>query len=155
MKAELYNITSGSFGAIASAFVIESLEHMIVWIVVMFAVVFADLITGLMKCYKTKQKIRPSRAFRDTIAKAVSYFAAVVSFCMIDVANGGGGSLEKWCCGFLIVIELISIAGNLLKANGYNFDVNKAIEVILSKKLDCAKEDVEGVITKEERGKRK
>lgn len=124
---------------------------MIIWLIVMFAVVFADLITGLMRCYKTREKIRPSRAMRDTISKGVSYFAFVVAACMIDVANGGEGNLEKWCCGFAIVVEAISIAGNVLKSHGYNLDVNKMIALIISKKVEIAKEDAEGIITKDEK----
>lgn len=148
--SQIHNATGGSFGAIASAFVQESLQHMIIWLMVMFAVVLADLITGLMRCYKRNEKIRPSRACRDTISKAVSYFAFVVCACMIDVANGGDGNLEKYCCAFVIVIEAVSIAGNILKSHGYNLDPNKAIALIVSKKMDCAKEDVEEIITKEE-----
>ena len=56
----IYQSTAGGFGAIASAFVIESLQHMIVWLIVMFAVILADLVSGLMKSYKLCQKIRPS-----------------------------------------------------------------------------------------------
>ena len=145
----LYQSTSGSFGAIASAFVIESLQHMIVWLIVMFAVILADLISGLMKCYKLQQKIRPSRACRNTITKAVSYFAFVVAACMIDIAIEGEGSIERYCCAFVIVIEAISIGGNILRSSGYNLDANKLIELIVSRKLECDKSDVEGIIIKQ------
>lgn len=149
----IYQSTAGGFGAIASAFVIESLQHMIVWLIVMFAVILADLVSGLMKSYKLRQKIRPSRACRDTITKAVSYFAFVVCACMIDVANGGCGSTERYCCLFVIIVEGISIIGNILKSHGYELNAVKLIELFISKKLESARDEVEGIVTKTEEAK--
>lgn len=152
---QYYTTTSGGFGAIASSFVIESLQHMITWLIVMTAVIFADLVTGVFKSYRLKQKVRPSRAMRDTISKLVTYFAFVVCACMVGVATEGDGDLEKYCCLFVIMIEGISIGGNILRFNGYDLDFNKTLALFLSKRMDCDKADIEGLIVKVDNKKRK
>lgn len=143
---KIYQNTSGGFGAIASAFVIESLQHMISWLIVMFALILADLLSGLFKSYKIGEKIRPSRMLRDTIAKAVTYFAFVVCACMVGVATEGDGNLEKYCCLFVILIEGLSICGNILRFNGYILDFNKTIAFIISKKFECDKEEIQELV---------
>lgn len=144
--ASIYHTTSGSFGALASAFIVESLGAMIPWLIVMFCVVIADLVSGLFKSYKIREKIRLSRAIRDTMAKIVTYFAVVVCACFTTVAAGGDGDIEKYVCLLVILIEAISILGNILKFHGYDLDFNKVVSLIIAKKFDVAKEDVEDTI---------
>lgn len=146
--ASIYYSTSGSFGALASAFIVESLQHMISWLLVMLFVVFADLVSGLVKSYRTNEKIRLSRAIRDTLAKLVTYFAVVVCACFTGIAAGGDGDIEKYACLLVVLIEAISIFGNILKVHGYDLDFNKVVSLIVAKKIDVAREEIEDVITK-------
>lgn len=150
MTTQTYNSISGSFGALASAFVIESLQHMIIWIMVMAAVVFADLVTGIAKCLKIKTKIRFSKAVRDTMGKFCTYFAVVVCTCMTQVASQSELEIEKGVCLLIIFIEAVSILGNILKMKGYSLDFGKAVALIISKKFELEKDDVNEVITKDE-----
>lgn len=145
---EVYNQVSGSFGALAAMFVTQSLEVLIPWIITMGAVVIADLVSGTMKCYKLKIKIRPSKFLRDSLAKFLTYFSAVVASCMIQVASNND-DIAYYSIIFCIGIELFSIAGNILKMKGYNLDFNKAVSLILSQKFDVMKEDVAECIEKD------
>lgn len=150
MSANVYNTVGGGFGAIASAFVIESLQHMLVWLIVMTAVVVCDLVTGLAKCIKSGTQIRFSRAIRETMAKFCTYYACVVAVAMTQVASGTEWEIEKYTCMFIIVIEASSVAGNILKMKGYDIDFNKIFTAVVARKLEVDKEDLEGVITKSE-----
>lgn len=145
---EVYTHVSGGFGALASAFVMESLEVLIPWIIAMAAVVFADLISGTMKCLKLKIKIRISKFLRDSTSKFLTYFSAVVASCMIQVASGND-NIAYYSIIFCIGIELISIGGNILKMKGYNLDFNKVVSLIISKRFDVVRDDVEDCITKD------
>lgn len=151
MSTETYYNVSGGFGAIAAAFVLESLERILVWLMVMTAVIICDLISGMSKSYRTKVKIRFSKACRDSMAKFATYFSCVVCACMIQVAAQTEWSIEKWVCGFVIFVELTSIAGNILKYHGYNLNLEKLVGVVLKKTSDIDMEDSQGIITKEQK----
>ena len=49
MKEAIVHTTTGGFAAIASAFVIESLQNMIPWLIVSCAVILCDLAFGVRK----------------------------------------------------------------------------------------------------------
>ena len=153
MSNEAYYNVSGGFGAIASAFIIESLEQMLVWLMVMTAVIFCDLISGLSKSYKLRVKIRFSKACRDSMAKFATYFSCVVCACMVQVAAQTDWNINKWCCGFIIFIELSSVAGNILKYHGYDLNMEKLVGVVLKKTQDIDMSDSEGIITKSKKRK--
>ena len=52
----------GGFSVIVSGFIAESLEHMIPWIIVSFAVVICDLAFGIRKSLLMGEKVRFSSA---------------------------------------------------------------------------------------------
>lgn len=149
MTSSMYNSVGGSFGAIASAFVVESLEHMIGWLIALTAVVFCDLIAGISRLLKQKQKVRFSKACRDTLAKFTTYFAVVVCFAFIEVAAQTDTPIEKYACMFVIFVESCSIASNILKYHGYQLDMNRLFSIILKKKFDVETEDGNGIIVKD------
>lgn len=151
MTAQTYNGIGGGFGALASAFVIESLEHMVVWLIVMAVVVFTDLVTGISKAVKLREKIRFSKAVRDSMGKFCTYFAVVVCACMIQVASQYDYEFDKYVCLVVIIIESISIFGNICKINGYMFDGIKLVQVIAAKRLELDRKDLDGVIRKEKK----
>ena len=78
----------GGFAMIASSFIIESLEHMIPWLVATAAVVICDLFFGIKKAMAMNEEIRFSRAIRRTMGKMVTYFAFVCMVVMVDIASG-------------------------------------------------------------------
>ena len=81
----------GGFSVIASGFIMESLEHMIPWLIVSFSVVVCDLAFGIRKSLLMKEEVRFSSAIRRTMGKMVTYFAFVCMVVMINIASG-----SKW-----------------------------------------------------------
>lgn len=148
MNNAYYRFSEG-FGAIAAAFVHDSLAAMIPWIIAMGAVVTLDLISGLGKCLKLKIEIKPSKFARDTIAKFTTYFGFVVASCMIQIAAETEYDIAKKCCLAVIAIEGVSIFGNILKMKGYTLNFNKAVEVIAEKVFRTERASLEGIITKD------
>ncbi len=140
--------SSGTFGAIASAFVIESLEHLLPWLMVMAAIILCDLFSGLARCVKLGVKVRFSKAVRDTFAKSIVYFAFCVSVAMVDVASGGEYGIDKWACLIICFIEGASMISNIMRWHGYDLNFNKLIGVILKKHADIDLEDSDGIIKK-------
>lgn len=146
--SEGYTIASGGFGAMWSAFVLESLSHMTSWLTVMVAIVFCDLVCGISKSVKLGYKVRFSKAVRDTISKTIVYFSAVVAACMVEVADGSGWGIDKWCCLIVCFIEAASIVSNILQMKGYDIDFNKLVGVMLKKHADIEMEDSDGLLVK-------
>lgn len=137
--------STGTFSAIASAFVLQSMQNIIVWMFVMIAFIFCDLFAAIWKCYKVEEKIRLSKATRDTMAKIVIYNAFVVSMCFTSVASEMP-EISRNACLLVCLIEFVSIMGNILKTHGIHVSLNDVLKLFLSKKLDVAKEELEDVI---------
>ena len=87
MKEAIVHTTTGGFAAIATAFVAESLQNMIPWLIVTCSVILCDLLFGVRKSMLMGEKVRFSRAIRATMGKMVTYFAFVCMVCMISVAS--------------------------------------------------------------------
>lgn len=144
----IYSITSKAFGVIAGGFIIDSLEDIIMWLIVMFSVVLCDLITGVRKSLSLKEKVRFSRAWRATMGKMVTYFSFVVMAVFIDRATDEAYSIDKWSILFVCFIEVCSIIANILKPKGYNFNLIAALSVFAKKVFSIDKEDSKEIITK-------
>lgn len=138
----------GGFASLASTFVIESLEHMIPWIIVTCAVILCDLVTGIRKSYLLGDKVRFSRALRATMGKMVTYFAFVVMVCMISVASGNSWKIDIYSCLLVCLIEGVSIIGNILKPKGYSVDMNKVLNLFGRKALKI-EENISDCVTKD------
>lgn len=145
MTKNVYYQVSGGFGAIASAFVYESLESIIPWLLAMFFVILCDLFAGVWCCLRTGVKLRFSKGCRDTIAKSLTYFAAVVASCMIENASGTGIPIAKCVLLFVCFIELCSVISNILRPKGYRLDLGKALKALF-KKINL---DVDNVIVED------
>lgn len=139
----------GGFGAIASAFVVESLEHMIPWLIATCAVIVCDLACGIRCSLIMGEHVRFSRAVRLTMGKMVIYYAFVVMVCMVCVAAGGDTKIDVYACLLVCFIEGCSIFSNIMKPKGYDFNVIKAIGIFGKKVLRVDKEDLDGIITKD------
>ena len=117
------NTIQGSFAGIASAFITQTLEHMIPWLMVSAAVILCDLAFGVRKSLIMGEEVRFSRAVRNTMGKMVTYFAFVCMVCMICVASGQKYQIDVWACLLVCFIEGCSIIGNILKPKGINFNL--------------------------------
>ena len=126
----LNNTVQGSFAGIASAFIGQTLSHMIPWIMVTAAVILCDLAFGVRKSLIMGDEVRFSRAVRNTMGKMVTYFAFVCMVCMICVASGEQYGIDKWSCLLVCFIEGCSIIGNILKPKGINFNLLGALNEV-------------------------
>ena len=114
------------------AFLDETIRLMIPWLVVMFVTVMADLAAGLWKAIRLEIPIRFSKACRETMGKLVVYFTFTLMACCIDVASNSEFRWAKWLCLFVILIEIGSIVGNILKPRGINLSLNAWIKAIMT-----------------------
>ena len=145
----------GGFASIATAFVMESLEHMIPWLMVMFMVILTDLAFGVRKSMAMHEKVRFSRAVRCTMGKMVTYFAFVCMVCMMNVAMGGGMKIDMYSCLLVCFIEGCSIIGNILKPKGVDLNFVGMLRVMASKATKVDKKDMEGIITEHKKRRQK
>lgn len=140
----------GGFSMIASSFIVESLNHMVSWLIVSCAVILCDLAFGVRKSFLMGEKVRFSHAIRATMGKMVTYFAFVCMVCMINVAAGNEYSIDRWSCLLVCFIEGCSIIGNILKPKGIDLDWIAAISVLFKKVFSVDKEDIKEVFKEEE-----
>lgn len=139
----------GSFASVASAFVMESLQHMIPWLIVSFFVIVTDLAFGVRKSILMGETVRFSRAIRCTMGKMITYFAFVVMVCMISVATGHDWQIDVYACLLVCFIEGCSIIGNILKPKGIRIDMIGALRVLAKKAADVNDEDVKCILKEE------
>lgn len=139
----------GGFAVIASSFIMQSLEHMIPWLIVSFSVIICDLAFGVRKSLLMNEEVRFSGAIRRTMGKMVTYFAFVCMVVMINIASGDKWNIDIYSCLFVCFIEFCSIASNILKPKGYDFNVLKALGIFCKKVFNVDKEDVSEIITKD------
>lgn len=150
MKEAIIHTTTGGFAAIAGAFVIESLQHMIPWLIVSCAVILCDLAFGVRKSLLTGEKVRFSRAIRATMGKMVTYFAFVCMVCMISVASHNEYPIDVYSCLLVCFIEGCSIVGNILKPKGIVVNLAGVLGVFGKKVLKVDKEDVKEILRNEQ-----
>lgn len=139
----------GGFSVIASGFIMESLEHMIPWLIVSFSVVVCDLAFGIRKSLLMKEEVRFSSAIRRTMGKMVTYFAFVCMVVMINIASGSKWNIDVYSCLLVCFIEFCSIISNILTPKGYSFNMLKALGLFEKKMLDVDKEEMSEIITKD------
>lgn len=139
-----------SFITVVSGFVLEAIQQMIPWLIVMSAVILCDLLTGCRKSMLMGEEVRFSRAFRNTMGKFVVYFSFIIAVVFINLAVEGNYTIDKWAILFVCFIEGCSIIGNILKPKGLNIDFTVIIRVTLKKLFGIEMEDSSGIIVKEE-----
>lgn len=144
----------GGFAVIASSFIVQSLEHMIPWLIVSFSVIICDFAFGVRKSLLMNEEVRFSGAIRRTMGKMVTYFAFVCMVVMINIASGDKWNIDIYSCLFVCFIEFCSIISNILKPKGYDFNVLKALGIFCKKVFNVDKEDVSDIITKDKEEKK-
>lgn len=149
-KTAINNFSEGGYSVILAGFLQESIGHIIPWIIVAFVVILCDLVVGIRKSLMMGEEVRFSSACRRTLGKCVSYFMFVIMVAAIDVAAHGGGTIDKYACLTVCLIEFSSIMSNILKPKGYDVNFAKLIALVFGKKFDMAKSDIEDVFEKKE-----
>lgn len=149
-KQWVFNGVSGGFSAVASAFIQESLSHMIPWLIVSCAVIVCDLAFGIRKSMLMHESIRFSSAARRTMGKMVTYFSFVCMVCMINVAAGNDYGIDKWSCLLVCFIEFCSIVSNILKPKGYTLNFKALASSVIGKLSKIDKKEIEEIIEKQE-----
>lgn len=148
-KAITNGVTSG-FSVVATAFIQESLSHMVPWLIVTLSVILCDLAFGIRKSLIMGEAVRFSKAVRRTMGKMVTYFAFVCMVCMVEVAAGGGYGVDKWACLSVCFVEFCSIVSNILKPKGYALNAKGLLAVLAGRFLNARKEDVDDIFEKTE-----
>ncbi len=123
----------GGFSVVATTFLHQSIEEMIPWLLVMFAVIVCDLVVALRRCLILGEAVRISRAVRATMGKAVTYFSFVLMVCMLEVACQCNLHLDRWACLVVCAVEFASIISNLLKPKGLNVDYVETLSQVLKR----------------------
>lgn len=155
-KSLIGHTIQGSFAGIASAFITQTLSHMIPWLMVTAAVILCDLAFGVRKSLLMGEVVRFSRAVRNTMGKMVTYFAFVCMVCMICVASGEQYGIDKWACLLVCFIEGCSIIGNILKPKGIDFNLLNAFREVGKATFKKAQMEVDtNKIFEKEKPKRK
>lgn len=149
-KSLVGDLSEGSYSLVFATFLAESIGHIIPWLIVAFCVILCDLVVGLRKAIMMGEEVRFSSACRRTLGKCVSYFMFVITFAVIDVAAHGGGTIDKWACLSVCLIEFCSIMSNILKAMGYDVNFTKLVALVFGKKFDMSKKEIEEVFEKKE-----
>lgn len=139
---------TGGFAALATAFIQESLSHMVPWLIASAAVIVCDLCFGIRKSMMMKEEVRFSKAIRRTMGKMVTYFAFVCMVCMVEVAASSEYGIDKWACLLVCGIEFCSIVSNILKPKGYSLNVKAIVAAVLGRVLGGNKKEYENVIEK-------
>ena len=139
------NVISGVTATVFSQFV-DGWENLIIWLIVAFVLILADLWFGIEASTKRGEIIRGSRAMRRTINKMVDYI------CWISIAWVLGNSFGKLFDIPLLVaiimliicsIEVSSIFDNYFEYKGVNkrFNVWKFFSKIF--KISAIEESIE------------
>lgn len=151
-KQWVFNGVAGGFSAAASAFIQESLSHMVPWLIVSCAVIVCDLAFGIRKSMLMHESIRFSSAARRTMGKMVTYFSFVCMVCMINVAAGNDYGIDKWSCLLVCFIEFCSIVSNILKPKGYSLNLKALLSSVIGRLAKVGKEEIEEMIEKDNQG---
>ena len=145
------NVISGASATIFSSFV-EGWESLVVWLIVAFVLILADLKFGVQAAWKRGEKIRGSRVIRRTVNKMVDYI------CWISIAWVLGNSFGRVfdipllaAIVMLVVcsIEISSIFDNYFEYKGLNkrFNVWKFFSKVF--KISAIEESLEDKTTDE------
>lgn len=145
------NVISGATATVFSSF-IDGWENLVIWLIVAFVLILADLKFGVQASIKRGEKVRGSRVVRRTVNKIVDYI------CWISIAWVLGSSFGKVfeipllvAIIMLIVcsIEISSIFDNYFEYKGLHkhFNVWKFFSKIF--KISAIEESIEEEKSKE------
>ena len=154
-KSILASATEGGYSMMLAAFLDESIGHILPWMIASFFVILCDLVVGIRKSLLMGEEVRFSSACRRMIGKLITYFTFVIMVAVIDVAAHGGGTIDKWACLAVCLIEFSSIMSNILRPKGYEINLIKLIAIIFGHKFDEKREDIKDLFEKTRDGESK
>lgn len=146
----IYSVTSKAFGLVAGRMIVESLEDIIMWIIVMFFVVLCTFVSEIRKRMVMNEDLFFMHVILETIGRMITYFSLVVMAVLIDHATEKAYNFDKWSILSVSILECCTIASNLLKPKGYNFNLIAALSVFAKKVFSIDKADTKEIITKNE-----
>lgn len=131
----------------ATAFIGNSIQVMLPWLIAMLFVVLADLAAGIRKSKKLGVHVSITTAFRETMGKLIVYFGFVMAAAMVDVAANGNASITRWLCLFVCAMEGGSIISNLMRPYGIVITPKGILSLILKRSpLQVTDEEAEAII---------
>lgn len=136
------------FLMVAWGFILDSLQKIIVWLIVMFSVIICDLIAGCRRSLIMNEEVRFSSALRRTMGKTVTYFSFVIMVVMINQAVGDNCHIDKWAILFVCFIEGSSIISNILRPKGYDINMVQILSILTKRIFNIDSEDTKKIITK-------
>lgn len=136
------------FLMVAWGFILDSLQKIIVWLIVMFSVIICDLIAGCRRSLMMNEEVRFSSALRRTMGKTVTYFSFVIMVVMISQAVGDNCHIDKWAILFVCFIEGSSIISNILRPKGYDINMVQILSILTKKIFNIESEETKKIITK-------
>lgn len=136
------------FLMVAWGFILDSLQKIIVWLIVMFSVIICDLIAGCRRSLMMNEEVRLSSALRRTMGKTVTYFSFVIMVVMISQAVGDNCHIDKWAILFVCFIEGSSIISNILRPKGYDINMVQVLSILTKRIFNIESEETKKIITK-------
>ena len=123
----------GALTPVASAFIGDTIYVMLPWLMTMFSIILADLISGVRKSKKLNVRVSWTTAARETMGKMVTYFSFVLAAAMIDVAANGNAVIARWVCLIVCALEGGSVLSNILKPYGIIISPKGVMKFILKR----------------------
>ena len=111
-------LLEGGIATTAVIFLQEAILNMIPFLFIAIILIVVDLYFGIKAARKRGESIRPSRALRRTVGKAVEYVCWVILASTLSVAFGT--QVIEWAVlGIVMGNELLSIITNYFELHGY------------------------------------
>ena len=111
-------LLEGGVATTAVIFLQEAILNMIPFLFIAIVLIIVDLYFGIKAARKRGESIRPSRALRRTVGKAVEYVCWVILASTLSVAFGT--QVIEWVVlGIVMGNELLSIITNYFEVHGY------------------------------------
>lgn len=120
------NVISGAMATVFSSFV-DGWENLIIWLVVAFVLILADLRFGVAASKKRGERIRRSRVIRRTINKMVDYICWISIACVLGDSFGKVFNISLLAAIVMLIvcsIEISSIFDNYFEYKGLNKKFN-------------------------------
>ncbi|MBO4718965.1 MAG: phage holin family protein [Prevotella sp.] len=138
-------ILEGGVATTAVIFLQEAILNMIPFLFIAVILIIVDLYFGIKAAKKRGESIRPSRALRRTVGKAVEYVCWVILASTLSVAFNT--QLIEWIVlGIVMGNELLSIITNYFEIHGYKIQGLNIFKIVGEKAgIDTSEVTVEKI----------
>ena len=142
--------TSSFFTPMAMLFLQDTITTMFPWLCAMFCCVLCDLVAGVRKSYALGIDVSWTMAARETMGKAVVYFAFVMMVATIEVASSHKLGVAYYGCLVVSLLECGSVISNILKPHGIEISLKSILKTVFMRLFRLNKDEAE-TLQKEER----